>query len=90
MEQIRGLRGRASKIAGERYDDAHRRASALVAEQAGRSPIHAYDQWETLQGQATVGPRVRGAGAGLDALLVAVGGGGLIGGIAAWFQGASR
>ena len=49
--------------------------------------IHAYDQWETLEGQASVGLEFERQAPGLDALLVAVGGGGLIGGIAAWYAG---
>jgi threonine dehydratase len=49
--------------------------------------VHAFDQVETLQGQATVGVELEQDGPALDALLVAVGGGGLIGGIAAWYRG---
>ena len=52
---------------------------------SGALPIHAYDQMETLQGQATVGLEFERDAPGLDPLLVAVGGGGLIGGIAAWY-----
>src|SRR6187402_2345930 len=85
MEQIRGY-GARLEIAGERYDDALKASERWVAE-SGAVAIHAYDQWETLQGQATVGLEYEEQAPGLDALLVAVGGGGLIGGIAAWFQG---
>jgi threonine dehydratase len=85
MEQIRGY-GARLEIAGERYDDALR-ASERWIEQGGAMAIHAYDQWETLQGQGTVGLEFEQQAPGLDALLVAVGGGGLIGGIAAWFAG---
>ena len=49
--------------------------------------VHAYDQLETLLGQATVGLELEEQEPGLDSLLVAVGGGGLIGGIAAWYAG---
>ena len=48
-------------------------------------PVHAYDQAETLLGQGTVGLEIEVDTPGIDTLLVAVGGGGLIGGIAAWF-----
>jgi threonine dehydratase len=85
MEQIRGY-GARLEVAGERYDDALR-ASERWIEQGGAMAIHAYDQWETLQGQGTVGLELEQQAPGLDALLVAVGGGGLIGGIAAWFAG---
>jgi threonine dehydratase len=49
-------------------------------------PVHAYDQAETLLGQGTVGMELEEDAPGIDTLLVAVGGGGLIGGIAAWYQ----
>jgi threonine dehydratase len=85
MEQIRGY-GARLEIAGERYDDALL-ASEKWVERSGSAAIHAYDQWETLQGQGTVGREFEEQAPELDALLVAVGGGGLIGGIAAWYAG---
>ena len=85
MEQIRGY-GARLEIAGERYDDALKASERWVAE-SGAVAIHAYDQWETLQGQGTVGLELERQAPELDALLVAVGGGGLIGGIAAWYAG---
>ncbi len=50
-------------------------------------PVHAYDQPETLLGQGTVGMEFEEQAPDLDTVLVAVGGGGLIGGIAAWYAG---
>ena len=47
--------------------------------------MHAYDQPETLVGQGTLGLEIEEDAPDLDTLLVAVGGGGLIGGIAAWY-----
>jgi threonine dehydratase len=85
MEQIRGY-GARLEIAGERYNDALL-ASERFVEASGACPIHAYDQWETLQGQATVGFELEEQAPDLDALLVAVGGGGLVGGIAGWYAG---
>jgi threonine dehydratase len=85
VEQIRGY-GARLEIAGERYNDALLAAERWI-EGSGATPIHAYDQWETLQGQATVGLEFEEQAPRLDALLVAVGGGGLIGGIAAWYAG---
>jgi len=85
MEQIRGY-GARLEVSGERYDDALKASERWVAE-SGAAAIHAYDQWETLQGQATVGVEFEEQAPGLDALLVAVGGGGLIGGVAAWYGG---
>ena len=56
---------------------------------AARMQIHAYDQEGALLGQGTVGLEFEEQ-APLDTLLVAVGGGGLIGGIAAWYAGKVR
>jgi threonine dehydratase len=85
MEQIRGY-GAHLEIAGDRYNDALL-ASERWTEAHHALPIHAYDQWETLQGQATVGLEFEEQAPDLDALLVAVGGGGLVGGIAGWYAG---
>ena len=85
MEQIRGY-GARLEIAGERYDDALRASERWVDANPALA-IHAYDQWETLQGQATVALELEEQAPELDAVLVAVGGGGLIGGIAGWFAG---
>jgi threonine dehydratase len=85
IEQIRGY-GARLEIAGERYNDALLASEKWLA-QSGAAAIHAYDQYETLQGQATVGLELEEQAPKLDALLVAVGGGGLIGGIAAWYAG---
>jgi threonine dehydratase len=85
MEQIRGY-GANLKVGGERYADALV-ASEIFVRQSGAKAIHAYDQWETLQGQGTVGLEFESQAPDLDALLVAVGGGGLVGGIAAWYAG---
>jgi len=76
-------------IGGELYADALA-ASELAVQQTGALPIHAYDQLETLLGQATVGLELTQQAPELDTLLVAVGGGGLIGGIAAWCRGRPR
>jgi threonine dehydratase len=85
VEQIRAY-GATLEITGERYADALA-ASEQFAQRSGALRIHAFDQLETLQGQATVGMEFEQDAPGLDALLVAVGGGGLIGGIAAWYRG---
>jgi threonine dehydratase len=73
-------------VGGERYADALEASEAWQAE-VGALPIHAYDQWETLMGQGTVGLELEEQAPNLDTLLVAVGGGGLIGGLAAWLRG---
>ncbi|HEY2629971.1 MAG TPA: threonine/serine dehydratase [Usitatibacter sp.] len=85
MEQIRSY-GARLEVGGDRYADALQASEAFVA-QSKATAIHAYDQYETLQGQATVGLEFESQAPKLDALLVAVGGGGLVGGIAAWYRG---
>ncbi len=73
-------------IGGERYADALA-ASEAFAQTSGAMQIHAFNQPETLIGQGTLGREIEEDLPGLDTLVVAVGGGGLIGGIAAWFGG---
>jgi threonine dehydratase len=89
-DRIREL-GADLVISGERYADALT-ASREFAATSGAMEIHAFDQVETLLGQGTVGLEIEEqcAAGGLDTLLVAVGGGGLIGGMAAWFAGRVR
>jgi len=72
-------------VGGDRYADALA-ASEIWAARSGALRVHAFDQRETLIGQATIGLELEYQAADLDTLLVAVGGGGLIGGIAAWYQ----
>jgi threonine dehydratase len=76
-------------FAGTRYADALAASEAHVA-QTGAMPVHAFDQAETLLGQGSVGMELEADAPGIDTLLVAVGGGGLIGGIAAWYGGRIR
>jgi threonine dehydratase len=52
--------------------------------------IHAYDMETTLAGQGTLGGELEEQAPDLDKILVAVGGGGLIGGIARWYQSKSK
>jgi threonine dehydratase len=85
QEWIRRL-GADLVIAGERYADALA-ASRQWVESSGALEVHAFDQVETLAGQGTVGLELEQQVPGMDTLLVACGGGGLIGGIAAWFRG---
>ncbi|MFZ0550120.1 MAG: threonine/serine dehydratase [Steroidobacteraceae bacterium] len=86
-ERIREF-GAKLVVAGERYADALA-ASREFAAASGALEVHAFDQPETLLGQGSVALEVE-EDVPLDTLLVAVGGGGLIGGIAAWFAGRVR
>jgi threonine dehydratase len=81
---IRGF-GAELVIAGSRYADALA-ASEAHTERTGAMPVHAYDQAETLLGQGSVAMELEQDAPEIDTLLVAVGGGGLIGGIAAWYE----
>ena len=85
IDRIRGY-GAELVITGERYADALAASEAWAAK-SGALQIHAYDQIETLLGQASVGLELEQQIDKLDTVLVAVGGGGLIGGIAAWYGG---
>jgi threonine dehydratase len=76
-------------IGGERYAEALA-ASQELAARTGAMQVHAYDQPETLIGQGTLGKEIEADLPEIDTLLVAVGGGGLIGGVAAWYQGRIR
>lgn len=73
-------------VGGERYADALE-ASVEWTAKSGAMPVHAYDQRETLLGQGSVGLEFQQQASELDTVLVSVGGGGLIGGIAAWYRG---
>jgi threonine dehydratase len=73
-------------VGGDRYADALAASETWVA-QSGALAVHAFDQRETLLGQGSIGLELTEQAPGLDTLLVPVGGGGLIGGIAAWYAG---
>lgn len=88
--RIRGL-GAELVVGGPQYTEALAACQQYAAE-SGAVAVHAYDAWETMAGQGTVGLEWEedaasggGGGGGLDTVLVACGGGGLVGGIAAWF-----
>jgi threonine dehydratase len=84
LDRIRSY-GAELVIAGDRYADSLE-ASEAWTRQSGAMPIHAYEGDETLLGQGTLGLELEQQHPKLDSLLVAVGGGGLIGGVAAWYQ----
>ena len=73
-------------VGGETYADAYAAGHAFAAENE-LAEVHAYDGFHTLSGQGTVGVEWLEQTPELDTLLVAVGGGGLIGGIAAALAG---
>ena len=78
--------GAQLEIVGDRYSDALA-ASQCWIEKSGALGIHAYDSVETVLGQATLALELEQQAPDLDTVLIAVGGGGLIGGVAAYFAG---
>ncbi|WP_214469508.1 threonine/serine dehydratase [Mesorhizobium sp. dw_380] len=88
LERIRDY-GADLVVGGARYAEALA-ASERFAEETGALQIHAFNQEETLIGQGTLGLEIESDLPEIDTLLVAVGGGGLIGGIAAWYAGRIR
>jgi threonine dehydratase len=88
IDRIRSY-GADLTVIGERYADALA-ASVEWSQSSGAMPVHAFDQVETLAGQGTLGLELSLQAPGLDTVLVAVGGGGLIGGIAAWYGSRTR
>jgi threonine dehydratase len=88
LQRIRGY-GAELVVGGARYAEALA-ASEAFAQKSGALQVHAFNQEETLVGQGTLGLEIEQDLPEIDTLLVAVGGGGLIGGIAAWFAGRIR
>ncbi|MFC3677470.1 threonine/serine dehydratase [Ferrovibrio xuzhouensis] len=88
VAQIRGY-GAALVISGQRYADALAASEEWIA-QSGALAVHAYDHPATLLGQGTVALEWAEQAPELDTVLVAVGGGGLIGGMAAYYAGGTR
>jgi threonine dehydratase len=84
LDRIRGY-GAELVITGDRYAESLEASHAWTA-QSGALAIHAYEGDETLLGQGTLGMELEEQDPKLDSLLVAVGGGGLIGGVASWYQ----
>jgi threonine dehydratase len=87
IERIRELADLV--IAGDRYADALEAAQQFIAA-SGAMSVHAYDQRETILGQATLALELEGQAGPLDTVLVPVGGGGLLAGIASYFAGTTR
>lgn len=65
-------------------------ASRVRQAETGALEVHAYDHPDVLAGQGTVGREFEMDAPDLTHVLVATGGGGLIGGIAAWYAGSAE
>ncbi len=88
IDAIRSL-GADLHIGGDRYADGGS-AAQIWATESGAAQVPAFDQRETILGQGSVGLELSEQISDLDTVLVPVGGGGLIAGIAAYFTGAVR
>ena len=75
-------------VGGEAYADALAASRTRQAE-TGAIEIHAYDHPDVLAGQGTVGREFEIDAPDLTHILVATGGGGLIGGVSAWYAGSA-
>ncbi|MGB8128831.1 MAG: threonine/serine dehydratase [Candidatus Angelobacter sp.] len=84
VERLRQY-GAAITITGNSYSEALAESQQRALETRAVA-IHAYDDARVLAGQGTLGMELEEQVRGLDSVLIAVGGGGLIGGVAAWYQ----
>jgi threonine dehydratase len=87
-ERIR-RRGARVTVTGRYYDDAME-ACLERARQSGALLIHPYDHEQVVAGAGTAGREIEDQLPDLDTILVAVGGGGLAAGVAAWYEGRCR
>lgn len=76
-------------VTGAAYSEALQACLARQRE-TGALMTHAYDQIEVVAGAGTLAREIEMQGGVPHSVLVSVGGGGLIGGVAAWFAGRSR
>ena len=83
VEKLRAL-GATVRVTGDLYADALGACRIRQAE-TGALDIHAYDHLDTIAGAGTIGMEIEQDQPGVDTVLVAVGGGGLASGVAAWF-----
>ena len=85
IEAVRGF-GAEVVLHGDSFSDAHARALELEAER-GMSFVHPFDDPDVIAGQGTIGMEILRQHPGpIDAIFVAVGGGGLIAGVAAYVK----
>ncbi len=80
VERTRGF-GAEVVLHGDTFDEARERALQLADEQ-GLTFVHPFDDEAVMAGQGTIGLEMLRAQPDLDTLVIAVGGGGLISGIA--------
>ncbi len=84
VEAVQALGGNVT-LHGDDYDAAQSRAYEL-AEEEGLQLIHPFDDPEVIAGQGTIGKELLDQHGAFDAVFVAVGGGGLAAGVAAYIK----
>ena len=87
-DRIRALGANVTVVEGW-YDEALEASRGRAAE-TGALVMHAYDQPEVVAGQGTLGLELAEQVPDAETVLVAIGGGGLIGGVAGWYEGRTR
>ena len=87
LQRIRDYGG--NLVLADGLPEAFAQAEARAAE-SGALVVHSFDQVETMIGNGTVGLELQEQAPSLDTLLVPVGGGGLIAGVGAWYDGSVR
>jgi threonine dehydratase len=88
LERIRRYGAEVTPV-GSDYAEAYQRSLDEEARTGGLR-VHAYDQHEVVVGQGTVAYELSQQAPDLDAVLIAVGGGGLITGCASWYTDSVR
>jgi len=80
VERTRGF-GASVVLEGDTFDDARAHGLALALER-GLTLVHPYDDLDVIAGQGTIGLEMLAQQPQIDTLVVAIGGGGLIAGVA--------
>ncbi|MEQ1683087.1 MAG: threonine ammonia-lyase [Burkholderiaceae bacterium] len=80
VERTRGF-GATVVLEGDTFDDARAHGLAL-AQERGLTLVHPYDDLDVIAGQGTIGLEMLAQQPDIDTLVVAIGGGGLISGVA--------
>lgn len=88
LDRLRGY-GAKVVVAGQHYAEAFNASQARALE-TGALVVHAYDQLEVQAGQGTVALELEQQAPDVDTVLVAVGGGGLLAGVATWLEGRAK
>jgi threonine dehydratase len=83
IDKVRAT-GAQVRVVDGYYDDAAE-VAASIADETGAVAMHPYDQLAVVAGQGTIGRELEAQAPEIETVLVAVGGGGLIAGIATWF-----